>query len=91
MLVPVATGPRVRSGWPRQGQQTPSILVCPQGLSRKEWDSSVSIVPGEGFHMLGGGGRRHRIEHTYECLYKRDSGRKGGADLIPEWVACGQG
>lgn len=68
-----------------------SILVCPQGLSRKEWDSSVSIVPGEGFHMPGGGGRRHRIEHTCECLYKRDSGRKGGADLIPEWVACGQG
>lgn len=55
MLVPVATGPRVRSGWPRQGQQAPSILVCPQGLSRKEQDSSVSIVPGEGFHMLGGG------------------------------------
>lgn len=32
MLVPVATGPRVGSGWPRQGQQAPSISVCAQGL-----------------------------------------------------------
>lgn len=76
MLVPVATGPRARSGWPRQGQQTPSILVCPQGLSRKEWDSSVSIVPGEGFHMLGGGGRRHRIEHTYEVYTNEIQGER---------------
>lgn len=36
MLVPVATGPRAGSGWPRQGQQAPSISVCAQGLGYQE-------------------------------------------------------
>lgn len=41
MLVPVATGLRAGSGWPRQGQQAPSSPVCPQvSVARKELNSS---------------------------------------------------